>query len=238
MPDIAILVLTYNRLEVTKKFLNLLYLNTSIPFHLFILDNGSSDGTPEYLRNELFGSKDNLQIFLEKNNLGIVKGRNKLITEAMKIDEIDKVLILDNDQYVNKNWINNHLSFLNLGYDLVGIEGWQMRSDFYPFKKNKNQSDFFSYTGCGGMLIKREVIDKIGLFDERFFQFFEDPDFNFRAFEYGFKIGWNYNPIITHLPHKLLNKENRKHFFESWEKFKKKWSGRRLFKLRNIFKNG
>ena len=46
---IAILVLTYNNLNTTKKFIERIYSGTSNDFSLFILDNGSSDGTVDFL---------------------------------------------------------------------------------------------------------------------------------------------------------------------------------------------
>ena len=47
--NLSIIVLTYNFLDNTKKFISSLYANTPIHFELVILDNGSTDGTVEYL---------------------------------------------------------------------------------------------------------------------------------------------------------------------------------------------
>jgi GT2 family glycosyltransferase len=77
-------------------------------------------------------------------------------------------------------------------YDLVGADAWLMDSSFMPRHNCKKKGDPYTYVGCGGMMVKKEVVDRLGLFDEQFNPaYFEDPDFNFRAREAGFKIGWN-----------------------------------------------
>jgi GT2 family glycosyltransferase len=128
---------------------------------------------------------------------------------------------------VQENWLQNHLEMMEkYKLDLIGVESWKMSENprFYPFKKCKNYNEEFNYVGAGGAMIKNEIIKNIGLFDEQFFPaFFEDPDLIFRAYNAGYKIGWNYNNIVEHLPHKLLTSENRQYFMNSWKKFQKKW---------------
>ena len=80
-----------------------------------------------------------------------------------------------------------------------------------PVKKVEDIRDYFTYVGCGGMLMKRRVPEKIGIFDTRFNPaYFEDPDFSFRAHQAGFKIGWNIAAKLVHLPHQTLGKVNQK----------------------------
>ncbi len=54
-----------------------------------------------------------------------------------------------------------------------------------------------SATGCC-MLIKREVIKKIGLLDEKYFMYFEDNDFSMRAKKAGFAILYTPKPVVWH----------------------------------------
>ena len=79
-------------------------------------------------------------------------------------------------------------------------------------------------------MVKSDIFKKLGKFDKRFSpMFFEDPDFTFKANKAGYKIGWNYNPIIFH-NHKgpLLSKETRIYFMNSWNKFRAKWKGKKV----------
>lgn len=216
-----IIVLTYNKLETNKLFFNNLFKYTN-DFHLTIFDNGSTDGTKDFLK-DLYDKKNNITLINSDCNTGIIEGRNK--SYYLSKIECKYIIFLDNDQIVQEKWLDSHLDYmLSNNLDLVGVEAWQMRSTCYPYKKINNK-DFFHYVGCGGMLIKKEVIETIGLFDKRFNpMYFEDPDFNWRAYQSGFKIGWNPNSLIKHIPHKLLSCDYRKKCFnDSLKKIQQKW---------------
>jgi GT2 family glycosyltransferase len=146
-------------------------------------------------------------------------------------------MFLDNDQFVAKGWLEQYLSILNNGYDVVGIEAWQLTNALLPLKKIGKTDTYFSYVGCGGMLVKKEVIDKVGLFDERFNPaYFEDPDFNFRIYDAKFKIGFDSAAKIVHMSHQTLGKLNpvvkRQQFIKSYMEFKKKWGNRKPLSIR------
>jgi O-antigen biosynthesis protein len=235
---VSIILLTYNNLDNTKKCIDLLYRYTS-DFHLIIWDNKSTDGTFDYL-NQLFDSKDNIVIRFNEKNDGIIKGRNQAYQFYLEFYlefelESDLIMFIDADQHVFEGWKESYLELME-DYDLLGAEGWQMRQDYFPSRKITSPSENFNYTGCGGMVIKKEVIDGIGLFDERFEKFyFEDPDFCWRAYDAGYKIGWNYHNKITH-HHKgpLLSNERKQYFMLNWKKFQNKWRGREMpvFKMK------
>ena len=109
-------------------------------------------------------------------------------------------------------------------YDITGAEAWKMNNQFYPIRKIKNKSDSYSYVGCGGMMVKGDLFEELGKFDERFFKYFEDPDICFLADREGHKIGWNCEPVIVH-NHigPLLNNTTKKYFIDSLNKFRQKW---------------
>jgi len=232
-PIIDILLLTYNNIDNTKKCIENLYKYTE-DFGLVILDNKSTDGTCKYLL-DLIKEHDNITLFLGNENLGIIKGRNYIYKISQNVKNKAKyICFLDNDQMVKEGWLDSYLEIIDSGYDIVGKESWKMNNRFYPYKRNpyveSDPVDSFSYVGCGGLVIKNEVIKKIGLFDEQFSpSYFEDPDFCFRANEAGYKVGWNYKPVIDHNHHgPLLNKERRRDFMKSWKKFQKKWGGKEI----------
>ena len=231
--NINILALTHNAISITSKFIDLLYKNTK-DFNLVIVDNGSEDSTPNYLRD--FSSvRDNIAVALSSVNLGVIDGRNLAYDIGQQFNsDSEYVVILDNDQFVRPGWLEDHISYLQEGnYDAIGVEAWQMRHDFYPFHRNSSPNEPYHYIGCGGSLIKNEVIKKIGLFDTRFNpSYFEDPDFTFRCIDAGYKIGWNYKAKIDHWAggHQTLGSCQYKNqrFLDSFMKFRQKWQGRKL----------
>lgn len=230
-PQIAIIVLSYNGLNVTKKFLNDLYNNTE-NFSIIMIDNGSTDGTKEYLL-DFAKNHHNMLLTLNENNAGVINGRNQgyAIYKTMN-NKPDLFMFLDNDQYVQKGWLEQHYDVMEHGaFDIVGVEAWLLNSVCFPVRQCKRPSDSFSYVGCGGMLIKSGVPEKIGMFDSSFNPcYFEDPDFCYRCRNEGFKIGWNYKPKLVHLAHQTLglNRQRMENFKKSHAYFCSKWQKKNI----------
>ncbi|MBD3228487.1 MAG: glycosyltransferase [Candidatus Lokiarchaeota archaeon] len=237
---IDLIVLCHNCIETTQNFLDLFYKNTD-PYlvHLILLDNGSTDSTVEFLKEFCLKHK-NMSLLLSDKNLGVIGGRNAGYDFTLtRLSEYNEYLMyLDNDQFVQNGWLEQYLDFLSNKYDLVGVEAWQMNKRFIPIRKIEHKNEHFTYVGCGGMLIQRKVVDDLGMFDERFNPaYFEDPDFVFRCYQSGYKIGWNYDARIVHFPHQTLGKlsqqEKSRRFTNSLFKFREKWKGFNLPVLRN-----
>ncbi len=167
-------------------------------------------------------------LYESPKNLGVINGRNKAFDIYNSIEnKPDYLCFLDNDQYVQAGWLDQHYSVLNqTNSHIVGVEAWLQNDRFFPIKQCKNPREPWSYIGCGGMLMHKSVTDKIGLFDSQFNPcYFEDPDFCFMAIKSGFRLSWNYKAKIIHIPHQTLGKNpNRmKNFRESLRKFQMKW---------------
>jgi len=232
-PKTAILVLNYNGLKVTQKFLKDLYDNTK-DFFLIILDNDSKDGSVEYL-GDFAAKNDNVTFLTSDFNSGVIGGRNICYANYASMEEDIQpgyLIFLDNDQYVQKGWLQQHHDVLSESEaDIVGVEAWYLSKSFKPISKCDRPSAPWSYVGCGGMMMKREVPEKIGMFDDQFNPcYFEDPDLCFRAVDAGFKLCWNNKARIVHLAHQSLGKNPRRMqlFMQSYRKFQNKWEGRNL----------
>ena len=132
MKKINIIVLTYNCLAQMQKCISLLYQNTNYDFKLFVIENGSNDGTSEYLK-AIQKEKSNLFVNFQKNNLGIIKGRNIGYDFSQKIQKSDLVFFIDADQEVQPKWIDTYLKIMEEnGLDLIGCEAWKLDSNLYP----------------------------------------------------------------------------------------------------------
>ncbi len=100
----SIIILTYNELELTKKCLASIDQYTDKEeIELIIVDNGSSDGTREYISN-----LPDVKVILNEKNLGFAKGCNQGIEAAAG----DNLLFLNNDTMVTKNWLTAMLRVL------------------------------------------------------------------------------------------------------------------------------
>jgi len=89
---IAIFTLTRDRLEMTKKCFQSLKDRAGYPYDHYIVDNGSEDGTQEWLKNQ----KDLNIVALNKENKGISKASNQALEVILKKD-YDLIIKMDND---------------------------------------------------------------------------------------------------------------------------------------------
>ncbi len=190
---ISIVILTYNQLEYTKLTIDSIRRNTKLPYELIVVDNASSDGTVEYLKSQ----KDIHAIFNEEN-LGFPAGCN----EGIEASTGDYILLLNNDVIVPKEWLeglvecaqssprigivgpmSNRIS----GYQLeqkVGYRKVSQVQDFAAKYRRKNRKRWIEVPRVAGfcMLIKRDLIDRIGGLDTAFgMGNCEDDDFCVRA---------------------------------------------------------
>ncbi len=229
---LTIILLTYNKLDSTKKCIENIYKYTDRDFNLVIVDNNSEDDTTFFL-NELEKKSSKIIVKYNKENIGIIKGRN-LGYEVGKNFNSELIFFLDSDQYVLEGWLDSYLEFFkNRNFEIVGKEAWKMREvDFYPYKrlKNKEESKYFNYCGCGALMVRSSVFEELGKFDERYEKFyFEDPDFCWTANKAGYKVGWNYNEVVKHDKHNLsLSGERKNIFMENWSRFRDKWNGYKM----------
>ena len=210
-PYTSIVVLTYNNLSINKRFIEAIESYTK-NYELIVVDNGSTDGTVKYL--ESLGDR----IILIKNgkNLGIAKGRNIGLNNA----NFDYLICLDNDQIVRENWLALlHKEMIN-GFDFVGVEAWEFNNLYHPIKMHtqKIPGIKIDYVGAGGCLMKRSVLEDIGIYDERFSPaYYEDVEICMRAKEFGYKVGWCANHAINHLGNSTLLKSQKDfHYQDAW----------------------
>lgn len=163
--NIDLSFVTYNRLEFTKLSLESILADKSENFSLIIWDNASSDGTAEYLKNEVNDPRIK-EIFLSSNNIGQTAAVNQIWANS-KADLVGK---LDNDCLVSPGWTHlfakAHEDIPNLGV----VAMWHFfENDFdYARAKHKietiNGHNIFRHPWtCGtGLLIKRETFKRLG----------------------------------------------------------------------------
>lgn len=123
---ISIVSLAWNKLDLTKEFLERLRDNTDISFQLVFTDNGSEEPISALVK-DIFPEAD---LITKKKNVGCPKTRN----EAMERVKGDIVFWLDNDTYVDRGWYQPFLRKLdeNPTTGLVGVDGRRVKNPFTP----------------------------------------------------------------------------------------------------------
>lgn len=189
---LSIITLTYNKLEYTKKFVKSLYKYTK-DFELIIVDNGSTDGTVEYLK-----SIPNVKLVLNKENLGYSKGNN----QGIEIAEGEYIGFFNNDILLAPDWFETIEEIFNKEEKLAFISPRHINPHFDKTNENRFLKYFkkrFHYAkqyeknfdACefSCVVTKKDVINKIGVFDENYTPaFFEDNDIKYRAILAGYDV--------------------------------------------------
>ena len=125
----TLMMVTYNRLDLTKRTLNSIFSNTHRDYNLFIIDNGSNDRTTNYLYDMIdrhkklpIGSMRVFGLLANEENKGIAIGRNQALKQASDIGT-KWFCTIDNDVDVPDKWLSECIGILktNRAYGAIGV---------------------------------------------------------------------------------------------------------------------
>ncbi|MGH9552268.1 MAG: glycosyltransferase family 2 protein [Terriglobales bacterium] len=179
-----------------------------------IVDNGSRDGSVEFLRDNY----PSVRLVLFEQNTGFSYAVNKGITESRG----QFVALLNNDTIVDEGWMAELVNALHthpeigsagckmLAYDdrtVLDGAGDGYRRGGLPGRIGHRERDTGRFDveryilgACGGAaLYRKSVFAEVGLFDEDYFAYLEDVDFGLRAQSAGFKCLYVPSAIVYHL---------------------------------------
>jgi GT2 family glycosyltransferase len=244
VPLVSIIILTCNQLEYTKLCLESIRKHTKLFYELIVVDNGSVDGSKEYLRK-----RDGLILVENEENRGFAGGCN----QGIKLAKGKYILLLNNDTIVGPRWLENLIRAIE-SRSSIGIVGpksnyvagpqqmdIKVRSlgEIEKYMDDFNKSDpgkWFPLIKLIGfcMLIKREVVREIGLFDESYrFGNFEDDDFCLRSRKAGYELLCAGDTFVFHFGSATF-RDGRFDFpkimEENFQRFQDKWQGLDLWK--------
>lgn len=194
---VVAVVVTYNRKNLLRECLYGILRQTMTVDKIFIVDNASTDGTREMIKENFSGNKIISYINLNENT-GASGGFNEGIKRAYEYGA-EWIWTMDDDVEPLKNALETQLSYSNISecihprkryldgslFVWESFLNWQIGRVIY-FEKDisfENGKRFtFMNTGCfEGMLISRRIVEKIGYPDKRFFINHDDMIYGFLA---------------------------------------------------------
>lgn len=196
-PKVFVIVLNYNGKRTISRCLTSIYHSDYPNFETIVVDNASRDGSIETIRQNF----QTAHIIINQANLGFAAGNNVAIRFALE-KFADYVLLLNNDAYLEPKTISalvlqaqkdKKVGMINplilnsegeLWFEGGKIDWLKMRT-FHSKLESEKSSNYLC--GCA-LLISKEVFHKIGLFDEKFFLYYEDADLSLRAKKAGFSL--------------------------------------------------
>ncbi len=177
MNKIGIILTTMNQLELTKNAIKSLIQNTDYPYELVIVDNNSTDGTQDWVKQQGFDIIEFKQdtSLTEALNVGIRFFLNKE-TNGISYD----IAWIHNDMIFYTGWLTALVTYLEEHEECGRISSHNMR-DPLDGERQGNELPF---------LIRGHVLKKIGLFDEKFIGIggVEDWDINRRIIQDNFTV--------------------------------------------------
>jgi GT2 family glycosyltransferase len=192
---ITLMMVTYNRLDYTKRTLEGLKKSVSIPFNLVIVDNGSTDGTIDFLDSlkvEDFIFIKSISIIKNKENMGIGIARNQGLAEAKELCT-EWYCTIDNDVEMPDGWLSECIDILkhNGSFGCVGVN---MEPDPYGIVEMNGRRFQLKPKGNVGtalMVFNSRLIKLLGSFNTEYNLYGEeDADFGMRVRVFGFKMGY------------------------------------------------
>jgi len=206
-PLVYVVILNWNLKQDTQECLASLLESTYSNFRALVVDNGSQDGSPEYLRERF----PNAEVIVNPANLGFAGGNNVGLRHALD-HGADYVLLLNNDTVVDAAMLSRLVARGESDHG-AGIIApmmlyyaqrkriWHLGgrvSRWLPVAMTLGHSQrddghwvepfAVDYVVFCGALLKRGLLEAIGLLDERFFFTYEDSDFCSRARAAGYRI--------------------------------------------------
>lgn len=167
-----VLILTHNCLELTKKCVQSVR-DQDIPATVSIFDNGSTDGTFEWI------IENNIDHTCSDRNAGVSVGWNYSLGFLFSLP-IDYVLVLNNDTRIPNYFYRKLLSY-NLPF-VTGISVDEPKGHPDSWQQPAESPDFSAF------LIRREAWEKVGPFDERMVFYAQDCDWHVRAHRAGIRL--------------------------------------------------
>lgn len=242
-PLVSVVLVTYNKLELTHACLHSLEKNTHYKnVEIIVVDNDSRDATPEYLK-EWARRGENRRIILNADNRGFAAGNN----QGLRIARGEYLVLLNNDTYVTSGWLGSLVRHLqrNSSMGIVGPVtnniGNESRIDISYGSMDEMETAARRYTSshmgetitlytaaffC--VAFTREIYEKVGELDEAFgIGMFEDDDYCRRVQQLGYTVACAEDVFIHHhhsASFNLMGVERRmKLFNENRALYESKW---------------
>ncbi|MEM9596669.1 MAG: glycosyltransferase family 2 protein [Acidobacteriota bacterium] len=205
-----------------------------VPWEVLVLDNGSTDGTAEWVRAE----HPEVRLVVSPRNLGFCSGNNRLVREA----DGDAVVLLNNDTRPRPDWLATLVDALaSAPEDVAAVSGaivdWggeclDFARGLLTFDGHAFQLGYGRPLGevdlpaagsellfaCGGnMIVRRDAYLAAGGFDDAYFAYLEDVDLGWRLWAMGHRILLAPEAVVHHrsmATSQLLGNDNRGFLFE------------------------
>ena len=200
MYDLSIIIVNTNNKKLLEECLYSIYASTKkISFEIIVIDNNSADGSQAMVKQHF----PQVTLVENKENLGFIKASN----QGLRIFSGRYALLLNDDTLVKDGAFDRMVEFMDknfkagaCGPKLLNLDGTPQRQGgllgprFWKAKKPRPVK--FVIGAC--LLVRREVIDQVGILDENLFFYNDDLDWCLRIRKAGWKIYYLPQAEVVH----------------------------------------
>ena len=165
---VSVIIPTYNRKHTLKRAIQSVYIQSLLPFEIIVVDDGSNDGTKEWVKQKYPDIK-----YIYQKNSGVSSARNK----GIKIARGDWIALLDSDDEWLPNKLSEQISKIKSNLDvkiLHSNEIWIRNGVRVNQMKKHKKFGGYIFEKCldicrispSSVLLKKEILNDIGTFDE------------------------------------------------------------------------
>lgn len=223
---VSIIIVNWNAGEYLEKCIDSLLNQSYENFEIILVDNASSDNSVELVEKSfpqvhVIKNKTNLG-FAEANNIGISNSNGKLIS------------LFNPDAIADKEWLSNLISVLSSSDKIAAVAGKILYLDnrygkntvFCTWSKidplSASPTNFYNdepaskvdYLSGAAMLVKKDIIEKIGLLDPDYFLYFEDTDWCARMIRGGYDLVYVPDAVAWHAVSPLSSSTKKIYYME------------------------
>jgi len=220
-----IVIPVWNHADRTVTCVNSIKKHTTYPYRVVIIDNASEKDAKKRLDSLKAENAESVIVITNTRNMGFVKAVN----QGMRFSDAPYLCILNNDTTVTPGWLNEMIDIFKVSRE-VGIVNPSSNTfcDVYEPSAGNLKGKYQELSGARAfaVVIKKEVIEKIGYLDEAFgMGYFDDVDYSKRAKQAGFKTVKARSAFVYHDESASFSKiaEKRDIFRENEKKFIMKW---------------
>ena len=242
-PLVSIVIPVFNRLELTKGCLEALRATTPEPHEVIVVDNGSSDGTADYLRAE--AQEGRLRCLVNDENRGFGAACN----QGARLARGEFLVLLNNDTIPKQGWLGALLE--TMSDPSIGIAGSRL---LYPDGRIQHAgivwngqgrldhahrfaagdspavlapADYTAVTGAS-LIVRRDTFFELGAFDDAIHMYVEDVDLCIRAWAAGLRVTYCPASVLVHLENASMTDIawRDENVIAGWQRLEERWAGR------------
>jgi GT2 family glycosyltransferase len=229
-PALSVVIPNWNGARLLPLCLGSLERQTARNFEAIVVDNGSSDGSPELVAARYPWAR----LVRLPQAVGFARAVNAGVRKA----RADLIALLNNDTEVAPGWVSELVEAMRrrpeAGWlaskmldfrrrDRIDSAGHAMTPDGLPFSRGQLGPDGGEYDrekevlgACGGAAAyRRSLLERVGLFDEDFESIYEDVDFDLRAQLLGARCWYAPAAVVYHIGSATIGRRSERNIYYS-----------------------